>query len=147
MTFRAPTVFTAAEYLALEKASDRKHEFVDGAIVAMAGGRPAHNMLAVNVAAGLLRMTRNRGSATMNSHQRVHVPATGLYTYPDVVVACGERRYDDDDPPSLLNPSVLVEVTSYTTEDYDRGKKFLHYQSVAELKDYVIVSHRERRID
>jgi Uma2 family endonuclease len=147
MTSRAATLFTAVEYLALEKASDRKHEFVDGAIVAMAGGRPAHNMLAVNMTVGLSTISRRRGCATMNSDQRVHVPATGLYTYPDVIVACGPRRYADDDPPSLLNPTVLVEVTSDTTEDFDRGKKFLHYQSIAELRDYVIISHRERRLD
>lgn len=143
----ARTSFTEAEYLALEKASDRKHEFVDGAIVAMAGARPAHNALASNMAAALVLLTRGRGCLTLSSDQRVHVPATTLYTYPDVTLACGERRYDDADPPSLLNPTLVVEVTSDSTEDYDRGKKFLHYQSIVELRDYVIVSHRERRID
>jgi Uma2 family endonuclease len=83
----------------------------------------------------------------MTSDQRVHVPSTGLYAYPDVSVACGERRYDDNDPPSLLNPTLLVEVTSDSTEDYDRGTKFLHYQAIASLAEYVIVSHREARID
>jgi Uma2 family endonuclease len=147
MSSVAPTRFSAREYLALERASDRKHELVDGAIVAMAGARPAHNMLAANVTAALVVLTRGRGCATMTSDQRVHVPATGLYAYPDVTLACGERRYDDADPPSLLNPVVLVEVTSDSTEDFDRGTKFLHYQSIAELRDYLIVSHRERRID
>jgi Uma2 family endonuclease len=77
----------------------------------------------------------------------VHVPATRLFAYPDASVACGQRRYDAGDPPSLLNSAVLVEVTSDSTEDFDRGRKFLHYQSIRELSDYVIVSHRERRID
>jgi len=86
-------------------------------------------------------------SLTLSSDQRVHVPATQLYTYPDVTVACGERRYDQAAPPSLLNPTLIVEVTSDSTDDFDRGKKFIHYQSIAELCDYIIVSHRERRID
>jgi len=147
MTVAARTSFTETEYLALEKASDRKHEFVDGTIVAMAGARPPHNALASNISAALVVLTRGRGCLTLNSDQRVHVPATKLYTYPDVTVACGERRYDDAEPPSLLNPTLVVEVTSDSTEDFDRGRKFLHYQSIAELRDYVIVSHTERRID
>ncbi len=147
MTAASRTSFTETEYLALEKASDRKHEFVDGAIVAMAGARPPHNALASNISAALVALTRGRGCLTLNSDQRIHIPATRLYAYPDVTLACGERRYDDADPPSLLNPTVIVEVTSDSTEDFDRGTKFLRYQSVAELRHYVIVSHRERRID
>jgi Uma2 family endonuclease len=147
MTSAALSPFTESEYLALEQASDRKHEFIDGAIVAMAGARPAHNALTSTISSALVVLTRGRGCLTLSSDQRVHVPATKLYTYPDVTVACGERRYDNGSPPSLLNPTVLVEVTSDTTEDFDRGKKFLHYQSIAELRDYVIISHRERRID
>ena len=103
-------------------------EFIDGAIVAMAGARPPHNMIAANVTAALVVLTRGRGCVTMTSDQRVHVPATHLYAYPDVSVTYGKRRYSDDDPPSLLNPTVLVEVTSDSTEDFDRGTKFIHYQ-------------------
>lgn len=148
MASRAPTVFTEREYLALEAVSETKHEFVDGKIVGMAGASPAHNALAANATAALVLLSRGKPCITLTSDQRVHVPATGLYTYPDVVVACGERRYTSDQPPaSLLNPTVVVEVTSETTEDFDRGKKFLHYQSIAELRDYVIVSHLERRVD
>jgi Uma2 family endonuclease len=147
MSTALATRFTEEEYLALERASEHKHEFIDGLIVAMAGARPPHNALAANVSATLVSLTRDRGCLTLSSDQRVHVPATRLFTYPDVTVACGERRYDGADPPSLLNPTIIVEVTSDTTEDYDRGKKFLHYQSIAELRDYLIVSHRERRID
>jgi len=147
MSSLAQTPFTVAEYVALERASNRKHEFIDGAIVAMAGARPPHNILSANVTAALVTLARGRDCATMTSDQRVHVPATRLYAYPDVSVTCGERRYDDSDPPSLLNPTVLVEVTSDSTEDFDRGTKFIHYQTISELSDYLIVSHRERRID
>jgi Uma2 family endonuclease len=125
MSSTAPTRFTKAEYLALERASDRKHELVGGAIIATAGARPPHHMIAANVTAALVVLARPRGCAVTTSDQRVHVPATGLYAYPDVTVACGERRYDESDPPCLLNPTLLVEVTSDSSEDYDRGTKFL----------------------
>jgi Uma2 family endonuclease len=147
MSSQAPVGFSEAEYLALERASERKHEFVAGNIVAMAGARPPHNILAANVTSALVSIGRSRGCVTMTSDQRVHVPATGLYAYPDVTMVCGERRYDANEPPSLLNPTLLVEVTSDSTEDYDRGTKFLHYQAVASLEEYVIVSHREPRVD
>jgi Uma2 family endonuclease len=147
MSSPAPIRFTEAEYLALERASEQKHQYLDGVIVAMAGARPPHNILAANVTASLVALARGRGCVVMTSDQRVHVPTTKLFTYPDATVACGERRYLDDDPPSLLNPMMLVEVTSDSTEDFDRGTKFLHYQTIPELLEYVIVSHRERRID
>lgn len=147
MVSRAPTVFTEVEYLALEAASDTKHEFIDGAIVAMAGASPAHNALAANTTAALRTLSRGKPCVTLTSDQRIHIPMTALYTYADVLVAWGDRRYKPELPPSLLNPSVIVEVTSDTTEDYDRGKKFLNYQSLPDLQDYVIVSHREVRID
>ena len=147
MSSPTPTLFTEAEYLALERVSDRKHEFLAGSIVAMAGARPPHNVLAANVTSALVVLSRHGACVTMTSDQRVHVPATGLYAYPDVTVACGERKYGDKEPPSLLNPSLLVEVTSDSTEDYDRSTKFLHYQAIPSLQEYVIVSHRERRVD
>ena len=142
-----PIPFTEAEYLALERVSDRKHEFLGGSIIAMAGARPPHNVLAANVTSALVLLAKPRGCVTMTSDQRVHVPATGLYAYPDVTVACGERRYDGNEPPSLLTPTLLVEITSDSTEDYDRGTKFIHYQAIVSLAEYVIVSHRERRLD
>src|ERR1041385_1231038 len=111
MSSPAPTRFTEAEYLALEVASDRKHEFIDGAIVATAGARPPHNQLAANITAALVALSRDTPRVTMTGDQRIHVPATKLYAYPDATVACGGRSYDDGDPPSLLNPSVLVEIT------------------------------------
>ncbi len=147
MSSPAPTPLTEAEYLALERASDRKHEFVGGSVVAVAGARPPHNVLAANMTSALVVLTRHGPCVTMTSDQRVHVPVTGLYAYPDATVACGERKYDGNDPPSLLNPTLIVEITSDSTEDYDRGTKFLHYQAIASLQEYVIVSHRERRVD
>ncbi|HUH04364.1 MAG TPA: Uma2 family endonuclease [Kofleriaceae bacterium] len=145
-TVSAPT-FTEAEYLALERVSDRKHEYVDGLIVAMAGARPPHNLLVTNLTVLLHPAARDRGCVVLGSDQRVHVAATGLYTYPDLIVACGHRRYRDDEPPSLLNPTILVEVTSDTTENHDRGAKFVHYQTIDSLAEYVVVSHRAPRVE
>ena len=147
MTSAAPLRFTEAEYLALEAASDTKHEFVAGEILAMAGARPPHNQLAANVLAALVAATRGKSCAVMTSDQRVHVPGTRLYAYPDAIVACGERRYNSNNPPSLLNPTLLVEVSSDSTEEHDRGTKFLHYQAIESLREYMVVSHREQRID
>jgi Uma2 family endonuclease len=147
VTIASPQRFTEAEYLALERASETKHEFVDGTIVAMAGATPAHNTLAANVTSALVVLARGRDCAVLTSDQRVHVPRTGLYAYPDATLVCGEQRYANDRPPSLLNPTLVVEVTSKSTEDYDRGTKFLHYQAIASLRTYLVVSHREKRID
>jgi Uma2 family endonuclease len=142
-----PIGFTEAEYLALEAVGDNKHEFADGVVTAMAGATPVHNALCVRLSAALLALCGGKDCVVLSSDQRVHVPTTGLYAYPDVSVACGERRYENGKPPSLLNPLVLVEVTSDSTEDYDRGKKFLHYQAIESLREYMVVSHREPRID
>jgi Uma2 family endonuclease len=146
MVTHAARSFTEVEYLALERASETKHEFVAGMIVAMAGARPPHNVIAANTTIALGGLVGSLDCVVMTSDQRVHVPTTRLYAYPDVTVACGERRYDDGDPPSLLNPTVLVEVTSDTTEDYDRGTKFLHYQGIDSLREYVVISHRDLRV-
>jgi Uma2 family endonuclease len=139
--------FTEAEYLALEAVAETKHEFVNGVIVSMAGAKPMHNALAANLTAVVNGLLRGSACIALTSDQRVHVPATGLYAYPDLTVACGERKYKDDKPPSLLNPTILFEVTSKSTEDYDRGTKFLHYQGIESLREYVVVSHREKRIE
>ena len=147
MTAALPIGLTEAEYLDLEALSPTKHEFAGGVVTAMAGATPAHNALCVRLSAALLALSGNGDGVVLSSDQRVHVPSTGLYAYPDVSVACGERRYENDNPPSLLNPVVLVEVTSDSTEDYDRGKKFLHYQGIESLREYMVVSHREQRID
>jgi Uma2 family endonuclease len=143
----ARQLFTEPEYLALERASETKHEFHDGEIVAMAGARPPHNALSANAIVALTALGRPRGCVVFTSDQRVRVPARRFYTYPDVSVAYGERRYAGDDPPSLLNPVLIVEVTSDSTEDSDRSRKFLAYQSIESLREYLVVSHLDRRVD
>lgn len=139
--------YTYVEYLALEDASNVKHEYLDGQIYGMAGGTPEHAALAAAVV-GLLFPQLVPGSCRAhNSDLRVRVLATGLATYPDVTVVCGPRQLDPQDENAVTNPALLVEVSSKSTEDYDRGDKLEHYKRIPSLRQYVIVSHRERRLE
>jgi len=137
-----------AEYLALEKQSPLKLEFSDGEIFAMAGTKPRHNALAANVIAALAGRLRARGSPCIvfTSDQRVRSEATGIHTYPDVSVACGPR-FDEKYRDTLINPAVIVEVLSTSTEGYDRGAKFAHYRTIQGFAEYVLVSQRGHRIE
>jgi Uma2 family endonuclease len=136
---------TYAEYLTLEEGSSVRHEYLDGEIYAMAGGTPDHAALA----GAIIRLIGSRlpyGCRIFTSDLRVRVPATGLSTYPDATVVCGRTERATDDPLSVVNPVILVEVTSPSTEEYDRGDKLRHYQSLPSLREVVIVSHREPRL-
>ena len=136
-----------AEYLALEAASNVKHEYLAGQIYAMAGSTPEHAALAAAVIGLLFPQLRSGPCRVHNSDLRVRVRATGLATYPDVTVVCGPRERDPDDEHAVTNPTLIVEVSSRSTEEYDRGDKFEHYQRLTSLRQYVLVSHRERRIE
>jgi len=136
-----------AEYLAFERSAETKHEFIDGLVVAMAGGTPEHSRLAMNVGVALMTALRGRRCSAFSSDLRVHVPATGRSTYPDVTVVCDERRTAEVDPDAIVNPTVIVEVLSPTTEASDRGEKFSHYRRLESLQEYVLVSQDERRVE
>ncbi len=136
-----------AEYLALERASETKHELVNGEIVAMSGASPLHNLLSMNLGRRLGELVAARPCVVLASDQRVHVPATGLFAYPDLTVVCGRPELHPEDDHTLVNPRVLVEVLSDSTEAYDRGARFAHYQSIASLEEYVLVSTREKRVE
>ena len=131
---------TYAEYMALEDESPIRHEYLDGEIYAMAGGSPDHAALAGAII-GLLRGQLPRGCRTFTSDLRVRVPATGLSTYPDASVVCGRTQRAADDPLAVTNPVVIIEVTSASTEEYDRGEKLRHYQSLPSVREVLIVSH------
>lgn len=132
-----------AEYLALEEASNTKHEFLNGEIYAMAGGTPEHAALAVAVAAALLAQLRDGPCRVYSSDLRIRVRATGLATYPDVTVVCGGLERDPDSASTVINPKLVVEVLSDGTESYDRGEKLDHYRRIPSLEAVVLVSHRE----
>ncbi len=139
--------YTRAEYMAFERSSNAKHEYLDGAIYAMAGGSREHALVAVNVTTLLNVALRGRACGVHSSDLRVRVLDTGLETYPDASVVCGAPLVDPDDPHVVLNPVVLVEVTSPSTEAYDRGDKLEHYKRIASLREVVIVSHREQLVE
>ena len=141
------TEFTFAEYLAFEASSNVKHEYLDGQLYAMAGGTPEHGALAAAFIGILYAKLRAGRCRALDSDVRVRVPATGLAAYPDVTVVCGPRELDVEDKMAVVNPTILVEVLSRSTEDYDRGEKFEHYRTLDSLRQYVLVSHRERSIE
>jgi Uma2 family endonuclease len=139
--------YTFSEYLALELASTVRHEFLAGEIYAMAGGTPEHAALAVAVSSALVLATQGGSCRVHSSDLRVRVLDTGLATYPDVTVVCGPYEKDPEDKNTIVNPRVVVEVTSDSTEHYDRGEKLASYQRVAGLAAILLVSHRERLIE
>lgn len=143
MTEPARRRFSFREYLRLEEYSNVRHEFLDGVIYAMAGGTPAHAALAARLIQRLGAQLVGAPCEVFTSDLRVRVSATGLVTYPDVTVVCGKLETDPEDPASVLNPTVLVEVLSDSTAEYDRGEKLDHYREIASLREVVLVSHRE----
>jgi len=142
-----PHEYTYADYLALEQASNVKHEFLDGEIYAMAGGTPTHAALAAVVSSVLHQQLRGGPCRVFSSDLRVRVLATGLATYPDVTVICGELEVDPENRDTAVNPRVVVEVLSDSTEKYDRGVKLQHYRQIPSLGAVVLVWQHERRIE
>jgi Uma2 family endonuclease len=136
---------TADDYLAWERAQPEKHEFFHGDVFAMAGASPRHNQLCMNVGFALMTALRPRGCSVLTSDQRVSFMQRTRYVYPDLTVTCGALEIEANDV--LVNPQVIVEVLSSTTEQYDRGLKWEGYQRVGSLTDYVLVSQREPRIE
>lgn len=139
---------TAAEYLAFDRDSDGRHEFLDGEIHAMAGASRPHNRLTENLSVEIGGRLREGPCQTFSSGLRVLVERTGLYTYPDFIIVCEEpdiRKIEGVD--TLLNPVVVVEITSPTTERDDRGRKFLNYRRLPSLREYVRISQDEVLIE
>ena len=139
--------YTYAQYVALERESPTKHEFFDGEIYAMAGGSEDHSALALNVLAALLAAVGDRPCRVHTSDLRIYVEAVGFATFPDGTVICGPLQQHAPSPnATALNPLVLLEVTSDSSEEYDTGEKLEAYQTIPTLCEVILVSHRERRI-
>lgn len=141
------TRFTVNEYLALEDVAETKHEFMGGYIVGMAGAEPEHNQIAENAKFELSSALRDRPCRILGSDQRVLVEALGEYFYPDATVTCIEPRFVEPKPRSLVNPQVIVEVLSPSTESKDRGEKWLAYRTIPALTDYVMIASTKRELD
>lgn len=134
------TLLTEEQYLEIERQAERKSEFHDGEMFAMAGASWVHNRVVWNLIAHLNSRLGSGLCQGCPSDMRVRVPATGLYTYPDVVVVCGKPQFLDERRDTLLNPTLIVEVLSPSTEDYNRGRKFEHYRSLPSLCQYLLVA-------
>lgn len=134
-------------YLAIERETDRKHEWFNGQVWAMAGGPLPHSELSSCMIRELWRVAERCGCRVHTSDLKIRVLATGLATYADAAVVCGGAERDPADHNAMTNPSVIVEVLSDSTESYDRGEKFHHYRRIASLRDYVLVSQHEPRIE
>jgi Uma2 family endonuclease len=141
------SLLTEAEYLARERKAEFRSEFYRGEMFAMAGASRAHILIAGSISANANLALRDRPCEVYQVDMRVKVRASGLYTYPDVVIVCGEPRFEDAAFDTLNNPTVLFEVLSESTEAYDRGAKATHYRKIPSLKEYVLVSQDEARCD
>ena len=135
--------YTYAEYLDLEETSNVKHEYFGGVIYAMAGGTPEHAEMTAAVISALSQQLRGGPCRVYSSDLRVRVLATGLTTYPDVTVVCGPLERDPDSRTTVVNPKVVIEILSDSTEAYDRGDKLDHYQQVSSLRQCVLISQRQ----
>lgn len=138
---------TAEEYLAKERAAEYKSEYYQGEMFALAGATEKHNLVTLNIAATLHLAVKNMPCKVYSSDMRVKVEVAGLYTYPDVVALCSTAEFDDAHGDTLLNPELIVEVLSVSTEAYDRGKKFEYYRSIPSLREYVLVAQDRVHVD
>jgi Uma2 family endonuclease len=140
MSTQPKTFLTPEQYLEIERKAEYKSEYYNGEMFAMAGAREAHNLITMNLGAQIHAQLRSGPCRVYSSDMRVSVSPTGLYTYPDIVVACESPRFLDGERDTLLNPTLIVEVLSPSTEAYDRGRKFGHYRTIESLNEYLMVS-------
>ena len=147
MQEKAVTSLTEEEYLSRERASEVKHDFYLGEIFAMAGASERHNLIVSNVIRELSTQLKKTPCRVYPGDMRLKIRKTGLNTYPDVMVICGKRQFVDDQQDTVLNPDVIIEVLSDSTESYDRGLKFENYRKLNSLKEYMMISQNKRKIE
>jgi Uma2 family endonuclease len=147
MSSQPKTYLPPEEYLAIERQAEYKSEYLAGEVFAMVGASRKHNLITVNIIVALGQQLRDKPYELYPSDMRVRVPAKGLYTYPDVAVACGEPNFEDNYFDTLLNPTLIVEVLSPSTASYDRTKQFGHYRKIDSLAEYLLVAQDEYKIE
>jgi Uma2 family endonuclease len=139
--------WTDEDYLTFELESEEKHEFVDGEIYLMSGASENHNIIVANILIALGVQIRQRPCKIYPSDMLVYTQVTGDYHYPDVSIVCGDSLIRREGKDILLNPTVIIEVLSPTTEQYDRGKKFQNYRTLDSLQEYLLISQDTQRIE
>ncbi len=132
--------YTPEEYLELDRQGEYKSEYIDGLLLAMVGASRHHNQITVNIASEMRSQMKGRPCVVYANDMRVKIAGTGMYAYPDIVATCGEPVFEDSHVDTLLNPAVIIEVLSDSTEAYDRGTKFAHYRRLGSLREYVLVA-------
>lgn len=147
MSTRPIIRLTQAEYLQLDRQSELRHEFLAGEVFVMTVASRNHNLITVNVAAALSEQLRRRQCEVYASDMRVKVSPPRLYTYPDVIVVCGTPHFEDDVNDTLLNPTILIEVLSKSTEAYDRGLKFELYRGLESLQEFILIAQNKRQVE
>lgn len=141
-----PRVYTPEEYLELEAKADYKSEYRDGEIVPMTGGTTNHNELAGTLYAYLLFALKGKGYKVYIGDVRLWIPKYRQYTYPDVMVICGQPVYADDSKTTVMNPSLTIEVLSKSTQNYDQGNKFMYYRSIPEMQEYILLDQKQHHV-
>jgi len=144
---RAVRYISEAEYLQTERQASAKSEYLAGQVRAMAGASYAHNRLCTNIAANLHFALRNKPCVVLSSDMRVKIADVNAYFYPDVVIVCGQPQFEDEQEDNLLNPTVVIEVLSPSTESFDRGEKFAAYQRIPTLREYLLVAQDRIQVE
>lgn len=147
MSFQTRPRYTVEEYLSIERNSEYRNEYIDGEIFSMVGASEQHNLIAGNIFASLHSQLKKRPCKVFLNDMRVQVNPNGLYTYPDIVVICGEAKYLDKEVDTLLNPALVIEVLSKSTESFDRGEKFRRYRTLDSLMEYILVSQEKYNVE
>lgn len=147
MTAVAIKMYTEQEYLELERAAEYKSEYYRGEIFAMSGASRYHNRITENLSIEIGGFLKGKSCQSFSRDMRVHIPENTLYTYPDLIIVCGKPEFLDNQTDTLLNPSVIIEVLSPSTEGYDQGKKFQLYRSLRTLTEYVLIDSQEVRAE
>jgi Uma2 family endonuclease len=141
-----PRLYTPEEYLELEANADYKSEYRDGEIVPMTGGTTNHNELSLNLAATLKLSLRGQGYKVYIGDVRLWIPTYRQYTYPDVMVIRGQPVYADNSKTTVMNPTLIVEVLSKSTKNYDQGEKFMYYRSIPEMQEYILLDQKQHHV-
>ena len=139
-----PPMYSEEEYLRLENDAFEKSEYFQGQIIKMNGAAPNHNRVKENIIGEIYpALKKSKSCRSSSSDQRIHIPANSLYTYPDIVIVCGPNKFSQLDRITIINPSVIIEVLSPSTCEYDRGEKFKLYRDIETLQEYVTVDSRK----
>ncbi len=138
---------TPQEYLVIERAAEYKSEYFDGEMFAMAGASRQHNLIITNIVGEFHQQLKGRQCNVYANDLRVKNNPTGLYTYPDIIVGCGDEQFEDEELDTLLNPTLIIEVLSKSTKGYDKGMKFTHYRQIESLREYLLVAQKTYHIE